>query len=169
MLTFERLKSVLNYTPETGLFTWIARQSVNSRAVIGSVAGYKDFEGYITIRIDEKSYKAHRLAWLYSYGEWPKQQIDHINKIRSDNRLSNLRDVSSRQKNCNRTTNTSGYPGVSWHKEAKRWRATIYVNGSRYHLGLFIDPVDASLAYDDAAEKVCLGEFVPPQEELIHG
>src|SRR5215813_12141516 len=87
MLTHERLKELLSYDPKTGLFIW------NSR---GAVAGTTDQEGYIQIHLDGKKYRAHRLAYLYMTGEMPTQILDHINRVRSDNRWGNLRPVTDR-------------------------------------------------------------------------
>lgn len=91
-------------------------------------------------RVDVTSYKAHRLAWLYIYGEWPSDQIDHINHIRTDNRIKNLRDASSYENSKNQSipkNNTSGVLGVGWNKLGRKWRSNISVNGKRLHLGCF--------------------------------
>ena len=78
-LTQDRLKELLHYDPDTGVFTWIQKPAPRGRAIIGSVAGGLKQHGYITIGINQREYYAHRLAWLYVYGEWPEDQIDHIN------------------------------------------------------------------------------------------
>ncbi len=96
-----------------------------------------------------KSYKAHRLAWLYEYGEFPKYHIDHINHNRIDNRIANLREVSriDNQRNQKKSaTNKSGFTGVHWHKQAKKWLASITVNCKTIYLGLYEDKNEAICA-----------------------
>ena len=92
MITQEELKELLDYNPETGLFTWNVYNNIKNKTTAGTFN-----DGYIQIKIKQKIYQAHRLAWLYVYGEWPKGQIDHINGIRDDNRIENLRDVTNRE------------------------------------------------------------------------
>tara|TARA_R110000772_G_scaffold118989_1_gene224896 strand:- start:95 stop:592 length:498 start_codon:yes stop_codon:yes gene_type:complete len=138
MLSQKRLKELLSYDTETGLFVWVIKRS--NVVLSGAEAGSFNSEGYLSIMIDSKSYKAHRLAWLYVTGSWPKCQIDHINHNRSDNKWSNLRDVTSldNARNQNRyKVNKSGCTGVLWHKKDKRWQASIRVNGKLKHLGNF--------------------------------
>lgn len=91
MLTVERLKALLEYEPETGAFRW--KSPTNQRIRRGIATGRVGTKGYLYIGIDRKSYMAHRLAWLYVHGHWPLEQIDHINRIKTDNRIANLRDV----------------------------------------------------------------------------
>lgn len=102
--------------------------------------------GYRTGHIFRRPYQAHRVIWMLAHKEWPKNQIDHINGIRSDNRLINLRPVSHAENGRNqklRSTNTSGVMGVYWHKSAKKWGARIKVGGSYRYLGLFFEFADA--------------------------
>lgn len=90
--------------------------------------------------IDGENYLAHRLAWLYVYGEWPKNQIDHINRIKTDNKIKNLRDVTNstnQHNNAIRRHNTSGTTGVMTLKSKNSWGAQIYVNNKRIYLGVF--------------------------------
>ncbi len=94
-LTAEYLRSILHYDQETGIFTWKVRTARRVKA--GDVAGCSDGDGYRLIKVQSRLYKAHRLAWLYIHGSWPKDQIDHINRIRTDNRIANLREVSNKQ------------------------------------------------------------------------
>lgn len=91
--------SALRYEPSTGHFFWRERRGAVAR---GAMAGSDDGKGYVLIRIDRKTYKAHRLAWLYVYGELPRGSLDHINRQRSDNSIANLREASAAQNNCNR-------------------------------------------------------------------
>ena len=149
-LTQKHLKSILNYDKNTGIFTWIkARGRIN----IGDVAGSKHSAGYLRIYISilsvPKLYFSHRLAWLHQYGEWPKEQIDHINHNRADNRIENLREASYCQNTRNKSKdkrNTSGITGVGWNKQVKKWYSQIKVKGKQIHLGLFTDKNEAICA-----------------------
>lgn len=147
----ERIKELFNYNPDTGEFVRTQdRQCVKA----GDIAGSARFDGYLHIWIDGKHYLSHRLAWMYAYGEWPESDIDHINCIKDDNRLSNLRDATKSQNGMNSKTysnNSSGFKGVSFHK--KRWRANIRLNGKQKHIGNFDTPELAHVAYCEAAGK----------------
>lgn len=94
------INKYLQYNPETGLIIWVSKPS--TRVAIGNIAGNIDKDGYIIIRFKNKAYKAHRLAWYLHYGEWPKNVIDHINGIKNDNRINNLRDVTNQQNQLNK-------------------------------------------------------------------
>ena len=136
-LTKQYLRSVLDYDPITGVFTWCSRSSTKIK--IGDKAGYiNNLYGYRLIRVDGIKYGAHRLAWLYVHGSFPENEIDHINGIRDDNRIVNLRAVD-RQTNARnmkkRKNNTSGVTGVDWHKCKNKWRAQINGNNGIIHLG----------------------------------
>lgn len=162
----EKLKELLHYDPETGAFTWIVDR--RGKAQAGTIAGCVEPQGYIRIRIKNKLYKAHRLAWLYTYGIWPKDQIDHINGVRNDNRICNLREASNAE-NCQnadiRSDNTSGYIGVYWNKRTSKWVANIRVDYKLKRLGLFDTPEEAYAAYLKAKEA--LHEFQPVPREVI--
>ena len=147
MLTQAELKQLLHYDPETGLFTRLT--SPTQKIKIGDIAGFK-CNGYIRITLNYKSYAAHRLAWLYVYGSFPKNQIDHINQDRSDNRINNLRDVTVQQNAFNlplKVTNKHGYTGIEWHKNMQKYRAQIKINYKSKHLGYFDCPKEAHQAY----------------------
>ena len=149
-LTQEYLKTILHYDPIVGEFTQIARTS--RRVKIGDKAG-TICNGYLHISVKNIVYKAHRLAWLYIYGEWPKDQIDHINGVRDDNRLVNLRDVSPRVNSQNKrmdAKNVSGANGVCFNKARHKWRANIKVNRKNIYLGYFEDWFDAVCARKSA-------------------
>lgn len=153
-LTAEHLRSVLHYEPETGIFTRKIGSANQVKA--GDIAGSPDGHGYLQIRLQRRLHQAHRLAWLYIHGSWPTDQIDHINRNRSDNRIANLRDVSSRQNLQNagkRSNNTSGCPGVSWYKQNSKWVAQITHNYKHTHLGYFTD-IEEAIAARKAAEKL---------------
>ena len=151
MITQEKLKELLHYDPDTGIFT---RKVSRGGRAIGSASGTPD-RGYIRIFVDMKGYWAHRLAWLYVYGELPKRVIDHINHTRDDNRIKNLRDVTHKE-NCRnapiRSTNTSGVTGVHWDKRHVRWCAQIMVDGSCVPLGRYSD-INAAILTRKVAER----------------
>ena len=149
----ESLKKYLTYSPDTGLFHWILASSGKTK--IGDVAGCLRPDGYIKIKIFGNGYLAHRLAWFFVHGEWPAEEIDHINRVRSDNRIENLRSILKRQQQQNMkvtTKNTSGFVGVSMRKNGK-WRASIVIKKKFIALGVFDTPEEASAAYIDAKEK----------------
>lgn len=162
-LTAERLREILDYDPETGVFTWI-RESVSSyNRRAGLRAGSKGNEGYRSIFIDRQfHYSEHRLAWLYMFGAFPPECIDHINGIRDDNRIGNLRlstKAENGQNRAARKTSTSGLVGVSQIKGKAVWEAYIRVNRVKIHLGLFPTKEDAGFAY--AAAKAQYHPFNP--------
>lgn len=140
MITIEELKRLLSYDPDTGVFIWKA--DVSSRVKKGMVAGTSDSFGYGRIVIKGKSYKSHRLAWAYSYNEFPDGAIDHINANASDNRISNLRIATQLENTRNRRipkNNTSGVKGVYWDLEKRKWRAQFRIDGKNKVVGYFAD------------------------------
>lgn len=143
MITKERLLELLEYNSETGIFYWKKTGMGRNKNLI---AGGKDKDGYINICINGKLYKAHRLAWLATYGELPTHQIDHINKITYDNRIINLRLATQTENNCNtkiRRDNSSGYKGITFDKRTNKWRAFIHFNKKTFRLGRFSNIMDA--------------------------
>ncbi len=154
-LTQEELKRQLNYNSDTGDFTWNIKKK-HSRFQIGDIAGCKVIQGYIVIKLDAKVYKAHRLAWLYMEGYLPENEIDHINRIKNDNRWKNLRHVSRK---CNRRNsgiarnNKSGITGISWAKSKEKWNANIKINHKAINLGYFENKDDAVEARWKAENK----------------
>jgi hypothetical protein len=145
-MTPERLKELLHYAPDTGLFTWAKSRR---KCSIGAKAGCVAKNGYVVLRLDNKLYLAHRLAWLHTYGQWPAEQIDHINGDRSDNKINNLRAVSNIENAQNgrkpKPSNKSGFLGV--RKENSKWLAEIKVNYKPIRIGLFATPEEAHKAY----------------------
>lgn len=159
IITAEYIRDILYYNPKTGIFIW--KKKVNSRIDIGDIAGTISNFGYCRICIKRRIYVAHRLAWLYIHDEWPSDDIDHINRDRADNRIANLRVATRSQNTANsprRCNNKSGYKGVSWSREKRKWLATIRGHEKSLYLGYFGQARDAHLAYCAAAEKF-FGKF----------
>lgn len=164
MVTQARLKELLDYDLGTGVFTW--RVSCGT-AKSGSVSGTVRPDGYVGIQIDRKPYLAHRLAWLYVHGEFPTDQIDHVNRVRTDNRIENLRLATNAENAQNMSkyrTNTSGVVGVCWYKRDGNWLAFIWLNGKKIHLGLF-DTIEEAAAARTAA-KAKLHTFNPEDNNV---
>ena len=154
MLTQSRLQEILHYDPETGDFTWAVRTSTRIRA--GDTAGYLRTDGYRVIKVNGRLYRAHRLAWLYVYGVWPADQMDHRNGVCDDNRLCNLREATNAENHQNQAkydNNRSGFMGVRWHSRALKWASQITFAGRQKHLGLFGTPQAAHAAYLAAKAK----------------
>jgi hypothetical protein len=148
-----RLREVLSYCKETGQFHWLKRLSKN--VAPGRTAGSL-CQGYVRIKVDGQLFAAHRLAWLFAYGEWPDREVDHIDRDRSNNRLANLRQASSSLNKANtslRRTNTSGFKGVKFHSQRRRWNARITVNGRQISLGMHDSREEAHQAYVAAAHE----------------
>jgi hypothetical protein len=115
-----------------------------------------DAKGYVRIRLHGRDYLAHRLAWLYMTGEWPVAFLDHINGVRDDNRICNLREANNTENIRNARKgrgNKSGFKGVHLNRSTNRWEAKICVDRKQKYLGLFDTPEEAYGAYCAAAEK----------------
>lgn len=157
-----RLRELFLYDPATGAF--VNRVARGSLARAGQVAGSKHCAGYLAIRIDGRAYLCHRLAWLYMHGEWPADQIDHINGVRTDNRIENLRECSNAE-NCQNVRahrdSTSSFTGVSWSgsSKSKPWVAQICVNKRQRFLGYYATESEAASVR--AAAKSELHSFHP--------
>ena len=156
LISYEEANRILQYDSRTGIFIW--RIDRNKIIPSGKVAGHRNKEGYITIFMHGAAYKAHRLAWLLTHGVWPNNQIDHVNGIRDDNRIENLRDVTNQQNQHYSTKvpkhSTSGVRGVSWHKTKKKWCAHIILSGKFIHLGTFDTKESAHESYISARIKL---------------
>lgn len=151
-ITPKRAREVLSYDQDTGIFRW--KKTLNNRGPAGALAGYVSC-GYLSIRIDTVSYRAHRLAWLIVYGRWPDGEIDHINQIKLDNRLSNLRDCSSGINKRNKpvqSNNKLGLKGVS--RDGKKFRATIHHNKKQMYLGSYPSPEEANRVFLEAENRL---------------
>jgi hypothetical protein len=145
---------LLHYNPDTGIFTRL--KDSGSRGKAGKVSGTRCLNGYLRVGVGGEEYYAHRLAWLYMTGEWPMQQIDHIDGVRSNNRFSNLRcaDPALNGQNQRRAQSDSltGVLGVT--KKRKRFRAQIAVGGVNRALGTFDTPELAHAAYIKAKREL---------------
>tara|TARA_B110000908_G_C10252163_1_gene452768 strand:+ start:1019 stop:1597 length:579 start_codon:yes stop_codon:yes gene_type:complete len=154
MITQSRLKKVLEYDSESGVFIWkVSHKRIRAGKVAGNV--HKN-TGYVQITIDAIWHSAHRLAFLYMTGAFPEKYTDHINGVRHDNRWRNLRPVTSSENSRNKVmskNNTSGITGVSWEKKAGKWRSLIYFDGQQQFLGYFDHLFEAAAARRSAELK----------------
>ena len=161
------IAKALSYDPQTGLVTWVVRP--NRRIPAGSVAGYVDSWGYVSIKVCGKLRKAHRIAFLIMEGRFPQDQVDHINGNRADNRWTNLRKATRSQNMQNiagpTSRNTSGFLGVTRGLRGKGWIAQIVIKKRRYHLGTFECPEEAHRAYVEAKKR--LHKFQPTIRENV--
>jgi hypothetical protein len=148
-----QLKEILEYQPDTGLFFW-KRSGKGIKK--NRKAGHLSKDGYVDIRIKNCLHPAHRVAWVMMTGNWPDNFVDHINRIRSDNRFVNLREATKAENAQNTdlpSNNTSGYKGVVWHKPNKNWCAQIFINKKHIHLGSFENLQDAINARIEAEKE----------------
>lgn len=175
----EYLRKCFLYSEDTGILTWRIRplshfatenacNTINSRFG-GKPAGCLRPSGYLAIRMGNDLYFAHRVAWKMHTGSDPTGDIDHINKIKTDNRVINLRDVSRSQNNMNGKSAkgaTSKYLGVSWSANAGKWVAQITKNYQHKYIGCFSCEIEAAKAYDRAAIEM-FGEHARPNFPVI--
>ena len=153
-MTQKELKELLQYNIGTGIFTWKIRKRRYREP--GNIAGTTSVNGYWVIRINNKLYYAHRLAFLYMEGYFPEHQVDHINRIKDDNRWCNLREVSRQcnSKNCGPSSkNTSGVVGVIWLKRDDKWCSRLAINKKQIHLGQYKNKDNAVKARWEAEKK----------------
>lgn len=152
-LTHDMLLERLHYNPTTGHFTW---RVGGSGTPIGATAGTRGSAGYIMICVNRRSYPAHRLAWFYMYRHWPNAEIDHIDGVRDNNAISNLRDVSRSENQRNQyrcRKSKSGALGVHWSAPHKAWRVAIHIDGRTRTIGLYKDIEEAKAARKEANKK----------------
>lgn len=152
------IRDLIDYNAETGVLT--AKVNFSGRQA-GSVIGSQTWQGYYAFSLFGKKCFAHRLAWLLHYGEWPSQPIDHINGIKTDNSIRNLRLCSLSQNQFNKPTqknNTTGVKGVYWNKRDKRYVASVQFNGKKYSAGHHKDIESAKEEVMKLREKLA-GEF----------
>lgn len=147
------LLSIFNYNPDTGVVT---RKVRRGKWQAGEVVNHVNHSGYLEVRVDGKLYKLHRLIWKMFYGKDPVGEIDHINRVKDDNKIKNLRDVDRLINSINKdlqSNNTSGMRGVSFSKQKDRWISFIKINGEHKHLGTFASFDDASKSRKEAEKK----------------
>jgi len=163
LISLERLKEVLDYNPETGLFIWKISTGCISK---GNVAGCPcKKHNYRLIRIDKVLYRANRLAWFYMTGEWPENDIDHKDTDKLNDKFENLRPATRLQNQGNHNLskrNSSGFKGVHWSKRHNRWVVKVGQN----YVGEFLNLTDAALAYNKAAKSYFGEEFARINENV---
>lgn len=158
-LTQARLKELLVYKPQTGVFEWLVGKGA------GTEAGGKDKKnGYMRIKVDGVLYRTHRLAWLYMTGAFPIDHVDHRDGDRTNNRWANLRPAVIAENNQNswipRSNSVSGVRGVSWYPLYSKWRAVIGIQGKTINIGYFDSIEEAAAAY--TAKKIDIHPFASP-------
>ena len=170
MLTAEIAREFFSYDPDSGELRWKA--SPAKRAKVGEIVGTRHrytHATYIDFKFRGRTYKAHRVVWLLFYGVWPDGEIDHINSVGTDKRITNLRDVTPSE-NCKNKklykSNSSGFCGVHYRKESRKWLAFIKFNGKRISLGLFVDIEDAVAARAAASQKYEFHELHGTEKHL---
>lgn len=155
-ITPARAAELLAYDPETGILQWKER---SARCIaIGDVAGALKQDGYISVSIGRRSYPAHHIAWAITHGEWP-HMIDHINGVKSDNRIYNLRvsDIkhnTQNQRRAHKSNLSSGILGVHFYARTGRWRATIWADGRNHFLGYHATADKAQQVYLEAKRRL---------------
>lgn len=151
-ITAKELRGLFDYDQDTGDFR---------RRSSGRLAGSTRPDGYRLISVKRRLYYAHRLAWLYVYGEWPSSTLDHRNGDNGDNRIANLRLATYSQNNANRRRHrdgTSGMKGVTFRPKRGKWVAQMGVGGKSVYIGIYSTAEEARAAYVAASKKV-YGEF----------
>lgn len=149
-ISYERAKEVFQLETDTGRLFWRTDTSIRARGE----AGYTNSRGYRVVMVDGKNHRAHRLVWLLVHGNLPKNDVDHINGVRSDNRPKNLREATRSENNQNRRSPSPGsnapYLGVTWDAPTGKWRAQISANKRHKYLGIYATPEAAHAAYVQA-------------------
>ena len=152
-MNIDALKSLLRYEPDTGLIYWVAK---GKGMIKKKAAGTKLHSGYLGICIGPKRWQAHRIAWALHTGAWPKDQIDHINGIKTDNRACNLREATNSQNGKNlklSKANKTGVAGVCWSERYQNYRVYIKVDHKQKYLGTFKNFDDAVKVRHEAEDK----------------
>ena len=159
MLSSAELRNLVDYNSLTGEFRWLVSRT--NRIRIGILAAHPGKNKYLRVRIGEKLYLAHRLAWLYVTGEWPRGEIDHADRNPHNNAIANLRDttpIQNKQNQSLRSDNTSGVKGVTWCEAKQKWQAQIVVNKKNKQLGRF-DSFSLAVAARRSAEESQFGQY----------
>ena len=159
MLSVTRLRELLHYDSESGVFTWRVRPTKRSRVRPGDVAGVVNHKGYRYIGVEGARCLAHRLAWFYSYEVWPTNEVDHVDRCPTNNSLSNLRDVTHAENQQNKQkayvgNKSSGMLGVCLDRRNSKWKAHIQAFGVRKHIGFFDTKEAARVAYLSAKQTL---------------
>ena len=152
-LPYDEAVRLFKYNPSTGLLTRKVRTSNSTKK--GDIVGCPDRKGYLQVGVGNDVFFVHRVVWLVVHGVWPTNQVDHINRVKNDNRMENLRSVTNSQNSCNRgkpSNNTSGFVGV--YKHGNKWKACITRKRVCCYLGLFLDKQQAVLARAKAERRV---------------
>jgi hypothetical protein len=180
----EHIRENLRYDPETGYLWWIkeSEHRQGNKKDLNKPAGYiHNTEKYVFLNLNLTSgktvYTAHRVAWFLHYGFWPKEMLDHINGIRDDNRVKNLREATKNQNEMNKKKRlgcSSKYKGVYYKKDRQKWVSYMKINGQRKHLGIYTSEEEAARAYDKAAREyfgdyACLNFPEEHEQGAIHG
>lgn len=154
-LTAARVRELLHYDPETGVFVWIAKATPRTKNIVGKIAGSLR-RGRVEISIDGSKHQAGRVAWLYMTGKWPEALVDHKDTNAANNRWLNLRDatymVNAENQTRAKATNVTGFLGVTPHNG--RFRADITAKKKRKHLGVFDTPQEAHAVYLQAKRSL---------------
>lgn len=152
-MTQQRLKELLHYDPDTGIFTW--RISPKYDIAAGAIAGHRRKDGYLIIRLSQVNYYAHRLAWLYMTGEWPPIEVDHLMGDKADNRWTQIRSATpSLNKENMRTARKDNRTGLlGAHKAKDKFSSRISIKGVSKYLGTFDTPEEAHAAYCDMKRR----------------
>lgn len=159
MISIEYLHERLDYNPVSGILTWKKHSDLGQRSdLIGKEAGHVDkTTGYRVVRVRKQKYMSHRLIWAMQTGKWPREEIDHKNMIKSDNSWANLREANRQINTINRGNfkhNTSGFKGVSYHKQYGKWHAYINENGKLKTIGFYDNLDEAAKARKVAESKI---------------
>ena len=155
MITAQELKNILLYEEETGNFRRLTKYGDASSA--GEVAGTINSKGYVQIRIKNKKFSAHRLAWLYVYGHMPSSPLDHKDRCKTNNKICNLRLATASENAQNigvRSDNKTGFKGVTLNNRDKKYAANIKLHGKQKYLGSFNSAEEAYRAYCNAASEI---------------
>jgi len=167
-MDIQKIKEFIDYNPNTGAMTW--KKVLSNRTKAGAKCGANiDSKGYARVCFDGKQYRAHRVAWALFYNEEPRNQVDHINGNRLDNRISNLRLATNTQNSRNANiskNNTSGVTGVTYYTAAQKWMAQIMVDRKNVYLGIFLAKEDAIKARKQAEDSY-FGQFAKKDVNLF--
>ena len=156
MITAEELREQLDYDPETGAFTW--RVKPRQKNIAGHAGRLNKTTGYVYISVRKKSYLAHRLAWLHTYGYWPRKEIDHINRVPNDNRIANLREATRAENCANRKKRPTRYRLNGVFLVGRRFGARVHINGIPAYLGVYDTEIEAHAVYVEAV-RTAFGAF----------